>query len=310
MKQIIKYLHTRSYKELLEKYGNMVSTLQKMNRQGFKDEIIQNKYNELINDYRKAKENEKTSLRRKTEANLAQIKKVLANPPKSYQNPVEEQLKRQDFDIKLELMSRNDVIDLLKSGAVFSEYELNKMRLAFKDSPEIKVLTDNLAESADKPYLASDDYIANTKVLNNINLLFNMPKFWLNDSETIDTPEGLHEILAIENNFIEEAKKIKPRYNKADEYMIKKNFEQERKGNNLRPSMFRESTNYDGVERLEYLIDMFPDIAKGYDLTDPNTDFMQLANQLENKHEEYLTKNETYRQHYEMMAKQVKANNS
>lgn len=91
----------------------------------------------------------------------AKIERVYKNQKKTYENPNEEMLKRQDFDTMVSLASEQQLEEMLNDeDQNFTEYEFNRMQLEFRNRgmSEVKFTVIRSQKNIGKEYLSDPNY--------------------------------------------------------------------------------------------------------------------------------------------------------
>lgn len=318
MKKVLKYLWTPLYKGAVAHYRDMVKQVQGMEQQGYKEEVIEqafeklkNKQNELMNTAKNESLNTVSSQMKRIEL----AKKSLLG---RYENPQAELLKRQDFDMKLELLKREEIADLLGSEtATFSEYELNKMALKFREDATIQYLLTLKREQLEKPYLSDEEYTQLNQAYYNLPSLYSMGVFYYPTAEGYDKVpyvSTLQGILRLDVGALDSAvTELGKVTTQLDRQMLTAYVEQEKEKQLKYPEfderIFRGSDKFDVITRFKYLQERFDDTETNYfNPLSEGYDVMEHLEFLEAQHDAKLEGDDAYRKKYEEAEKTAVGN--
>lgn len=254
-----------------------------------------------------------TSERSRLQSEMTSIEQRYKNTRQTYKDSQAELLKRQDFDLELSLMNRDDLLTELSRGdRRFSLYEINKIMSEYRDDTDVYIRAKHLKNTVKSPFLEDETYQILQRELAELELI---EKPTIKDTMLyypIDTGNG-HKTINLNNlSFLLPAnltayKLFRNELAEAVEHIrVEKplsGLEAERvkpmKELAFSKNMFPGQPGYDIAERFRYLLKNFD--KRSDDMFDPErADYNVYAHLefLEKEHQAEMVNNPTYARSY------------
>lgn len=158
-KKEFSFMYNSDYKDVIESMKKGLKQVSELVSYDSKEERINSTVYEITsnlkNGIQKFVENNQKRINQQKEA----IEKSYAKSRNVYENPTEELLRRQDFDMEIASMSEDEILELIqKTGRTFTNYELNKIYSLDVKNEEIKTVVKRAINENRHPYLNDVKY--------------------------------------------------------------------------------------------------------------------------------------------------------
>ncbi|MGL9815789.1 hypothetical protein [Enterococcus sp. DIV0098] len=158
-KKEFSFMYNSEYKKVIESMKKGLKQVRELVSYDSKEERINSTIYEITsnlkNDMQEFVKNNQKRINQQKEA----IEKSYAKSRNVYENPTEELLRRQDFDMEIASMSEDEILDLIqKPGRTFTSYELNKIYSLDVKTTEIKTVVKRAINENRHPYLKDLKY--------------------------------------------------------------------------------------------------------------------------------------------------------
>ena len=128
------FMKDTRYKDIVKKYVEAMEKKQKQRSNDIKDERILGDASNALNEIAMEYEEFYNKRLNEVETGMETIEKSYKETGKQYDNPQEEILRRQDFEIEIAVASDYELEDIAKdTNRELSKYEFNKLLLEFKE---------------------------------------------------------------------------------------------------------------------------------------------------------------------------------
>ncbi|EGO8121907.1 hypothetical protein FAD93_002379 [Enterococcus faecalis] len=170
------FMYKPKYKEIIQSLQEGIKQVERLNEYDSKEERIRETTSSIVeqakqklDDFVKTERNQLANQKKAIEKSYIQSRNV-------YENPTEELLRRQDFDMEISAMSESEIMDFLKTeGRQFTAYELNKIHSLNVKNEEIKITVKQAIKENRYPYLNDLKYQRLTQEENELALIENKP---------------------------------------------------------------------------------------------------------------------------------------
>lgn len=261
------------------------------------------------------------------------IEKSYARSRSVYENPTEELLRRQDFDMEVATMDENEIMAFLKTpGRTFTSYELNKIYSLDVKNTEIKARVKHAINENRYPYLKDIKYQKLVKQENDLALIDDKSAQNTLLYLPANTPQGYttlgltsvfmnldkHE-MSKKVSILDDSLAIKP----SDEIEtfatgLRKSIKEEsisekpkRVYNDFDSRIFRGSSDFDIADRFKYLEERFDDKSTDrFNKIKENYSVMDHMDFLEGQHAKKIASDSKYREAYQNAEKELSGQRS
>lgn len=157
---LLNYARTSEYKEIIESYLNGLEQIRNFQKwstiESKVDEVMKKLESDLKKHYREYTQKVITD----NEKRMNEIEKEYKNIRTTIPDPQLEILRRQDFDLKISMMSKDEIIEMLKDYSKdFSDYELLKIKSLYPESVMIASLLNEQQVLKDENFLKDSNYV-------------------------------------------------------------------------------------------------------------------------------------------------------
>lgn len=172
MKARFNFMTRPGYKKVIADYQNGVKSIINKNKMSVKDEVINEEVKEIISNTHSSMQQFVKSEKERINKDMATLRSSYKRSKSVYSNPQEEILRRQDFDLELNTMSDNDIVNFLSDPErTPTEYELRKIASHDKLSSETQVRVTRRLNEIKRPYEQDESYQQLSKSLQEIELI-------------------------------------------------------------------------------------------------------------------------------------------
>lgn len=183
--KIYEFMKDKRYINIVNEFIKGYERTAKQRDREVKHERIQSDVREFKVDILSKMKEYHSTRESEIQAKLSQIEKDYTQQSK-YDNPQEEVLRRQDFDMKLQMSSNHELVDLMEED--LNEYEYNKLYLTMKerDMSEASQVKVNKSRSFQSEHVNDPNYQALHNELQYLRLIkpsANSVMFYLPESE-------------------------------------------------------------------------------------------------------------------------------